>query len=273
MSSAFLCTWSIARPLWQSMVQNKHLLLKKMWVCKTPVEYPCQCTGLYYRLPKSASTYINIRVDSDLIFRRTLLGIMRKNMHDDLFIAQLWCHTMLKNCVGIRHGIHWNVVVVSTHSLDPCLWRSPIIPLFVHQPVYTSIWPATPAGSVHKSRGDSVVCMWVQLKRCVVCGCCRGGIVVMNVIWHRLCVSMIWGREICLFWVGQGCDRWIGGSLSSELLMCGGGVRGILLLLLLWLDSFIQGRGCYSTFGWVPSIASLITLLQLLLSNVIKKSE
>ena len=23
----------------------------------------------------------------------------------------------------------------------------------------------TPAGSVHKSRGDNVVCMWVQLKR------------------------------------------------------------------------------------------------------------
>ena len=36
---------------------------------------------------------------------------------------------------------------------------------------------------------------------------------------------------------------------------------------------FIQGRGCNSTFGWVPSIASLIILLQLLLSNVIKKSE
>ena len=39
------------------------------------------------------------------------------------------------------------------------------------------------------------------------------------------------------------------------------------------IKRFIQGRGCYSTFGWVPSIASLITLLQLLLSNVIKKSE
>ena len=30
-----------------------------------------------------------------------------------------------------------------------------------------------------------------------------------------------------------------------------------------------QGRGCYSTFGWVPSIASLIILLQLFLSLVI----
>ena len=35
---------------------------------------------------------------------------------------------------------------------------SPIIPLLVHQ-------PASQAGSVHKSRGDNVVRMWVQLKR------------------------------------------------------------------------------------------------------------
>ena len=42
-----------------------------------------------------------------------------------------------------------------------------IIPLLVHQPAYLSI---TPAGSVHKSRGDSVVRMWVQLERwCVSC--------------------------------------------------------------------------------------------------------
>ena len=29
--------------------------------------------------------------------------------------------------------------VVSTHSLDPCLWGSPIIPPLVHQPAYLSI--------------------------------------------------------------------------------------------------------------------------------------
>ena len=39
---------------------------------------------------------------------------------------------------------------------------SPIIPLLVHQTAYLSI---TPAGSVHKSRGDSVARMLVQLKR------------------------------------------------------------------------------------------------------------
>ena len=49
----------------------------------------------------------------------------------------------------------------------------------------------TPAGSVHKSRGDNVVRMWVQLKRRRGCGCYRGGIVVMDVFWRRPCASMI----------------------------------------------------------------------------------
>ena len=40
-------------------------------------------------------------------------------------------------------------------------------------------------------------CVWV-LQR---------GHSVMDVIWRRLCVRMIRGREICLFWVGQGCDE------------------------------------------------------------------
>ena len=44
---------------------------------------------------------------------------------------------------------------------------SPMIPIVVHQPAYHSIWPA---GSAHKSSGDNVVRMWVQLKRwCVSC--------------------------------------------------------------------------------------------------------
>ena len=54
---------------------------------------------------------------------------------------------------------------------------------------------------------------------CRVCGCYRGGIVVMDVFWRRLCVSIIWGREICLFWVGQGCDEW-GGEVSLQSCKC-----------------------------------------------------
>ena len=48
---------------------------------------------------------------------------------------------------------------------------SPIITLLVHQPAYPSIWPEAPPSQR-----------------------------------RRLCVNMLWGRETCLFWVGQGCD-------------------------------------------------------------------
>ena len=89
----------------------------------------------------------------------------------------------------------------------------------------------TPAGSVHKCRGDNVVRMWVQLKR-----------------W---CVSCVWVLQ--MGHSGDGCDlaftlctydlrkdlfvlSWVRvrrvrrGSISSELLMCGGGVHIILIL-------------------------------------------
>ena len=127
------------------------------------------------------------------------------------------------------------VVVVSTHSIDPCLWGESDHPAF-GPPASISLHLAsssiTSAGSVHKSRGDSVVRMWVQLKR-----------------WYVSCVWVL-QREHS----GDGCDlaatlckydlrkgdlfnpswarvrRVRQGSLSSELLMCGGGMRSILLL-------------------------------------------
>ena len=42
---------------------------------------------------------------------------------------------------------------------------SPILPLVVHQPSSLASSAVTPVGFVHKSRGDNVVSMWVQLKR------------------------------------------------------------------------------------------------------------
>ena len=75
----------------------------------------------------------------------------------------------------------------------------------------------TPMGSVHKSRGDNVVRMWLQLKRwCVSCvwmsqrGHSGDGCVLAS----TLC-KMIWGREICFFWVGLWCDEW-GGEVSLQ---------------------------------------------------------
>ena len=51
---------------------------------------------------------------------------------------------------------------------------------------------------------------------------------VMDVIWRRLCVNMRKGDLFVLSWARVRRVR--RESLSSELLMCGGGVRSILLL-------------------------------------------
>ena len=77
-------------------------------------------------------------------------------------------------------------------SGDDCLLSDlpvcgPPASFFVHM-VSSAV---TPVRYIHKSRGDNVVRMWVQLKRWCVCACCRGCIVVMDVIWRRLCVCII----------------------------------------------------------------------------------
>ena len=62
---------------------------------------------------------------------------------------------------------------------------------------------------------------------CVMCY--RGDIVVMEVIWHRLCkYDLRKGDLFVLSWARVRRVR--RGSICSELLMCGGGVHSILLL-------------------------------------------
>ena len=88
----------------------------------------------------------------------------------------------------------------------------------------------TPAGSVHKSRGDNVVRMWVQLNRwCVSCvGVYRGGIVVMDVIFSSTSCKYDWSKEDLFVLSWAMVRRVRRGNISLELLMCGGGVRSIL---------------------------------------------
>ena len=62
---------------------------------------------------------------------------------------------------------------------------------------------------------------------CCVCECYKRDIVVMDVIWRLLCVSMIL-RKSDLFVLSWARVR--RGSISSELLMCGGCVCSISLL-------------------------------------------
>ena len=99
---------------------------------------------------------------------------------------------------------------------------SPMFPLVVNQPASPSIW----RGSVHKSRGDMWCvcgCSWRD-DVCHVCECYRGDIVVIDVIWRRLCVNMTWGTVLYLFWVWARVRRVRRGSVSSELLMIGRGI-------------------------------------------------
>ena len=65
---------------------------------------------------------------------------------------------------------------------------------------------------------------------CRVGGCYRGGIVVMDVFWCRLCVSMNFRKGYLFVLSWTRVRRVRRESLSSELLVCGGGVRSILLL-------------------------------------------
>ena len=111
---------------------------------------------------------------------------------------------------GTLQSVHF-VVLLSTHSFDPCLCvcgggsdHPAIDPLASFPPSGQQLHHSS--GVFHKSRGDNLVRMWAQLKIwCVSFSwVLQRGIVVMGVIWRRLCVSMIRGREICLFCIGQG---------------------------------------------------------------------
>ena len=60
------------------------------------------------------------------------------------------------------------MLLLSTHTHDPCLWGESDVPACGPQAnfsVHLASSAVTPAGSVHKSRGDNVVRMWVQVKR------------------------------------------------------------------------------------------------------------
>ena len=122
---------------------------------------------------------------------------------------------------------------VSTHSFDPCLWGESDHPTSVPPPsISLHLASINPAGSVHKSRRDSVVRMWMQLKRWYV-SCVwvlqRGNSGDGCYLASTLCkYDLRKGDFFVLSWVG----RMRRGSISSELLMCGGGVRSIMLLLL-----------------------------------------
>ena len=78
---------------------------------------------------------------------------------------------------------------------------SPMFPLVVHQTASPSIWlpVQSPRRGLSTDPGVTMWCVcWCSWRDdvCRVCEYYRGGIVVMDVIWRRLCVNLIWGRMI-----------------------------------------------------------------------------
>ena len=110
-------------------------------------------------------------------------------------------------------------------------------------PASFSVHPAssavTPAGSVHKSRGDNMVYMWVQLKLwCVLCVWVlqNGQSGDVCDLASSLCkYDLRTGYLFVVSWAMVRRVRW--GIISSELIMSGGGVRSILYLVVRWLET------------------------------------
>ena len=117
---------------------------------------------------------------------------MWNNAWSSTSIYRLFCN-LFKSLVVV-YPLPWPLFVGGVRSSR--FWStSQLIPPSGQQLHHSS-------GSVHKSRGDNVVHMWMQLKRWCVWMLQRGHS-GDGCVWHRLCVSMIWGREIYLFLGGQ----------------------------------------------------------------------
>ena len=85
-----------------------------------------------------------------------------------------------------------------------------IFQIDVYQSASPSIWSAVQSlqRSLSTNPGVTTCCLCVCSCRegvCRVCECYREGIMVMDMIWCRLCVSMILGRVIYLLW--KECDK------------------------------------------------------------------
>ena len=79
------------------------------------------------------------------------------------------------------NGIDIGMLLLSTHSHKHCLWGESDLPVCGPPPASPSIWPA-------------VESLWQGLSTndvCCVCECYKGVIVVMDMSWSRICVSMI----------------------------------------------------------------------------------
>ena len=135
-----------------------------------------------------------------------------------------WHYVSSWRSVVVFYPFPWPLLVEKS-DLPAC---GPLASFFVH----LAISALTPAGSVRKSMGDNVVRMWVQLKRwCVsrVRVLQRGNSGDGCVLVSTLCKYTLMKGDLFVLSCVR-VRRVRRGCISSEMLMCGGGVRSILLL-------------------------------------------
>ena len=129
-------------------------------------------------------------------------------VQNDTTCAGLACyrylHKFLASIVVVVYQLPWPLLVMES-DLPAC---NPPASFSIH----LASSAVTPVRFFHKSKADNVMRMWVQLKRlCVLCmWMLQRSIVVVDVIWRLLWVSMIWGSVMYSFWVGKVCDKWDG---------------------------------------------------------------
>ena len=152
--------------------------------------FPCQVRLYSQAFPSSEHAYQ----------WRLLVVVMR-----EILYAKADCYSQFKIALldssmkhiveAVQGDIFWLLLCLPTPLTLVC-GESPIIPLLVHQPTYLSIWPAIPSLQRGLATNPRVTgwcicgCSWRD-GVCHVCGCCRRGIVAMDVIWRRLCVGMM----------------------------------------------------------------------------------
>ena len=108
----------------------------------------------------------------------------------------------------------FDLLLLSTNSHAPCMWGESDVPACGPPASFSVYRPAVQSlrRGLSANPGVTMWCVCGCSGRddvCRVCECYRGSIVVMDVIWRRLSVNMIWGRVIYLFWDGQECDEWV----------------------------------------------------------------
>ena len=158
------------------------LLLKHKTVYNTASEYvndlirlnvkgTTMCTCTYFEPLRLEDPYYK-RINKTHT-QKKLIYNHRNNTHN---IYNIFC-TYQNNPIEAVQHIFWiyvdmnrilKQVLLSTHSHDPGWWGESDVPACsppASFSVHLSSSAVTPAGSVHKSRGDNVVRMWVQLKR------------------------------------------------------------------------------------------------------------